>query len=355
MGNRSRESYDKFVGHTKVDDDKPSKATPLSVTFNPKNMPKPPLMSSRVCQAMRLSTSRQCLAIPTGIGPRCSFSTTPRPQKIGPESPRFIDVPQPPQQTGTPKLRIKGILPVPRQVFARRAPIKIPAEHLAATTPEPSSTSPSKPPRDPDVAERVAWKRRLAASRRQNLREGLTELRDRKRRTEKAMAGRGAFRQSRRNAKLHRPQREDERLTFPSVTVAMKMLQTGTLPDPDREARIARKRANVAATMAKQSEKRKEALHNLYLNARDFITTEEALLEKIEQIFVEVPVEFGDEAAPGDSIWKRGAPPDLEKMLNVMMRRKRDTVSVNSHYAEFAHQRSLRLAEELTGGKLDLE
>ena len=51
-----------------------------------------------------------------------AFSASAGRSALGPESPRYIDIPQPPQQTVPDKIRLKGILPVPRDVFAGQDP-----------------------------------------------------------------------------------------------------------------------------------------------------------------------------------------------------------------------------------------
>jgi hypothetical protein len=42
---------------------------------------------------------------------------------------------------------------------------------------------------------------------------------------------------------VQREKREDEQLTDPTITNSMKQFQKGIVPDPDRLARVERKRA----------------------------------------------------------------------------------------------------------------
>jgi hypothetical protein len=192
----------------------------------------------------------------------------------------------------------------------------------------------------------------MAASRRGNLREGLVELYKRKRDSEGAVAARSMTRQDERGRRLHAPQREDERLTDPTIKEANRILQSGPIPDPNREARVAEKIARVRAKEAAREEQRKNALHTLYMQARSFITTEEQLDAKIEEIFKETP------EGESDSIWQwtivaRGAPPTVQDMLSAVNNTEKEAVKYHSGPAQITGQRMKRLAEELTGGKMD--
>lgn len=314
-------------------------------------------------RAELLSRTRQCFTRspsrafePTGpfVTPSHLFSTTAQPRKVDPESPRFIEIPQPPQPSYPPQPRVKGFLPVPREVFHPRSPNKTSPQYLAATAPEPTAKSDeslSNIP-DPDLAERIAWRRRLASTRRHHLREGLVELRRRQDRTKRARGARGALRQAEREAKLYQPQPEDERLTSPTITQAMKQLQIGILPDPDRETRVALKMANFQATMAKQSEDRRRALHSLYMNARRFITDEKKLHERIEEVFVENWDEFSA-ANKGRGVWKNGPPVSLESLMERLNHQEKGAIRHGTSITELGVERALQLAEELTGGELD--
>ncbi|PBP23646.1 hypothetical protein BUE80_DR005293 [Diplocarpon rosae] len=273
-----------------------------------------------------------------------SFSTTKTVAAIGPENPRFIEIPIPPQQQIRPKLDIKGTLPSPRNIFPSRAGSKISPEYLAAVTPEP--TVKSEP-----ANEFVAWKRRMAASRRTNLRAGLLELHNRKETLDARLA-----RQSRRKSKsrekaLHAPQREDERLTNPTITKMTRTLQSGAVPDPDREKRLAEKVARVQARAIAKQEERQNALHTLYMNARNFITTEQQLDATIESIFVPDPHE---EHRMDDSIWNVvGTPITVKDMLASINKTEKSAVLFHASPAARTGERMKKIAEEMTGGKMD--
>ncbi|KAI6713890.1 hypothetical protein JHW43_003544 [Diplocarpon mali] len=288
-----------------------------------------------------LSSLSRCSS--TSITSRC-FSTTQSLAAIGPENPKFIEVPLPPQQQIRPKLDIKGTLPPPREIFPRRAGSKISPQYLAAVTPEPATK--------PEPAnEFVAWKRRMAASRRTNLREGLVELHKRKKAIEAMEAHQSRCKTKARERALHAPQREDERLTNPTILKTTRTLQSGPVPDPDREKRLAEKVARVQAKAIAKQEKRQNALHTLYMKARDFITTEEQLDAKIESIFIPDPHE---QHRMDDSIWNVvGAPTTVKDMLSSVNKTEKSAILFHASPAAQTGDRMKKIAEEMTGGKMD--
>lgn len=187
----------------------------------------------------------------------------------------------------------------------------------------------------------------MAASRRTNLREGLVELYKRKKEHDGVVAVQSRAKQEERAKRLHAPQREDERLTDPTIKEANQILQSGPIPDPNREARVAEKIARVQAKGAAREEQRKNALHTLYMQARSFITTEEQLDAKIEEIFKE-PSE-----GESDSIWDTAFPPTIGEMLSSINKTEKVAVKYHSGPAQITGERMKKIAEELTGGKMD--
>ncbi|KAH0538276.1 hypothetical protein FGG08_005147 [Glutinoglossum americanum] len=283
-----------------------------------------------------------------------TFSTTQPNHKYGPESPKFIEVPQPRQSRPPPKRRIKGILPVPRNIFSRRRPTNLTSEYFAAVTPEP--TAPEGDVKlTGEQGELVAWKRRMAAMRRRNLREGLVGLYNRKKQTDRVTAARSAFKAAERERLLNEKEREDVRLTSPTIPQSLMQLQRGPLPDPDRAQRIAEKVATVQAKQNEKAEERRGHLHTLYMHARDFITTEEQLNEAIERIFVPYPEEFvdSDKGDRGENIWNTGPPETVQEMLNRVNRVGERAADIHEGLAVLTDKRVKRIAEELTGGKMD--
>jgi hypothetical protein len=263
---------------------------------------------------------------------------------IGPESPKFIEIPQPPQRQVQRRKIIKGTLPTPRNIFHPRAPDRMNPDYIAATLPE------AKARPDP-VDERTAWKRRMAAIRKANLREGLLGLHTRKLRQDAVRTSQNIAKRKDRERRLHAPEREDERLTRPTVTAALQNFHIG-LQDPNREARIAEKVERCKEKEELKKEERRNALHTLYMNAREFITTEEQLDEEIEKIFVPSP--FGEHHKGKDNIWDaHGAPPTVQEMLQAINDAQKNALEYHRGPAHITGQRMKKIAEELTGGKMD--
>lgn len=186
----------------------------------------------------------------------------------------------------------------------------------------------------------------MAETRRKNLREGLLELHERKKKTDSFMVRRSMAKQFRRERILNQPEREDERLTRPSVVKAMQPTKYSVLPDPDREERLARSKALLEAKEAEKKAERQDAIHTLYMNARNFITTEAQLAAEIERVFPE-----GDNPAwrndhqPGENIWNLGVPPTIQSIVN-------DSKKSEAARWDVIQGRVKKLAEEITGGKL---
>nr|POE77624.1 hypothetical protein CFP56_09271 [Quercus suber] len=110
--------------------------------------------------------------------PQCtlrSFTTSSLRSAVGPEHPQYIDVPQPPQPNVPYLPVVKGRLPVPRDVFAHaKKQDKASDAWIDRATKAPRQAVRTKP------GSREEWKAKISAQRRQNLREGLKSLRERK-------------------------------------------------------------------------------------------------------------------------------------------------------------------------------
>jgi hypothetical protein len=132
----------------------------------------------------------------------------------------------------------------------------------------------------------------MAEARHRNLREGLTELKERKEARLKRRAEILSERNAAREEALTKPDREDVRLTLPSV---LKVLQgKAEVADPRREDRLAEKRANWVKKEERRRAERAALLHELYIDASEFIVTETQLDAVIEAKFSELsgPHEF---------------------------------------------------------------
>ncbi|KAL8886844.1 MAG: hypothetical protein Q9215_005493 [Flavoplaca cf. flavocitrina] len=292
--------------------------------------------------------------------PRLFSTTTPshRPS-MGPESPNYIHVPRAPQPDAYYRPHIKGILPTPRHIFPRtkkEAPeIKTSDAYFAATTPEPSPATLNAPkPKgiDPSARRLIEWKSKIAEHRRRNLRESLVELRERKKKTDARLDARSAAKQRDRQARLSAPTPADEKYTAASVLQSTLPSRSG-LRDPDREARIAQKQANFSAHDAMKKAERQNALHTLYMNARDFIVTEEKLNEAVERAFDPSSNQFDNESRRGLNIWNLGYPETVKEHLERANKGEAGrAVERMSGFSGITDERMRRIGEELTGGKM---
>lgn len=191
----------------------------------------------------------------------------------------------------------------------------------------------------------------MAENRRKNLRDSLVELKKRQLDRTSRLGSIAGLQKIERTKALQAPQREDERLTNPTITSAVSTLQTGAVPDPNRQQRIAEKEARFAAREAAKAEQRKDALHTLYMHARDFIVTEKQLNDEIDRIFVDAPFKNHPHK---DNIWDAyRAPETVQDMLLEVNNTQKQAVLYHKGPSHITGQRLKRIAEELTGGKME--
>jgi hypothetical protein len=292
-------------------------------------------MTSTLTHSRGFLRTFQCTRIPI----RC-LSTPTSDVKIPPESPKFIEVPQPLQWQAYKKPPVKGILPLPRQIFPERGTDKTSPEYIARLTRE---TTKPKTYRSPQVKALADWKSRQSAIRRRNLRESIAELHQRKVMADRRRDWIAAQKRAAHEILVAQPEREDERLTNPTILNALRPGQRTPLPDPKRAERVAAMKARYAAKEAAKHEERQNDLHSLYMTARDFIVTEEQLERKVEEVFEDPWFKKN----PEHSIWdKEGYPDTAESMLVDMSKARKGAV------ADITRERAKRLAEELIGGKM---
>ncbi len=245
---------------------------------------------------------------------------------------------------------MKGVLPTPRKIFPRQKKGKIrkaSPEYLAAVTPEPLE---DKTTRSDD--EFVSWKARQSELRRRNLREGLTELHQRKheigRRTSIIRAENSRIREK----LLYARERKDVWLTSPTVLSTQRPTKHHALPDPTRSARLAIKSQNVADMAAMREENRRNALHTLYVNAGDFITTGKQLDGVIARAFDDNS-QFRSDSSEGVNIWNLGYPETVQELLGKVNKSGRQTALDSAEGNEIVtRERMRKIGEELTGGKM---
>ncbi|KAL4996929.1 hypothetical protein BDV10DRAFT_100961 [Aspergillus recurvatus] len=262
--------------------------------------------------------------------------------RVGPESPNFIEIPRTIQTDLPPKPRVKGTLPVPRELFPKRRADKPNKQYIAAATPLPTKQEKIDP--DEPHGEYRSWKRSMAEMRRQNFEEGLLELHSRKLRTDKTMEDRSRERQKLRDQVLRQREREDEYLTRPSIPRDMLPKRMPVLPDPGREQRLAQSKVRTQKKTARNVAERRDALHSLYMNARHFITTETQLAAEIEKVFPEGENEaWRSDHKYGENIWNLGFPRGMASRVNENREVERWDV---------VQGRVKKLGEQITGGTI---
>jgi len=281
------------------------------------------------------------------------FSSSPTNLAVPPEAPLYIDVPQVRQEDQPFKRRVRGVLPVPREIFSSIQRDKTSEEYISGAT---KDARRKKIP----TTEREKWNAQLTSIRKKHLREGLVELHRRKQTYTSRVLARSDAKARTREILLHQPQREEDRLTSASITQQMKPTR-GVLPDPNHEVNLAIKKANVERKEAERREKRRDSLHTLYMNARDFITTEADLKAEIDRVFPEKgpnPEWINAKGQEGPNVWGLGVPPTVANMVDSLTTstnpERSEYAKMNSKLAQFnvTQQRLKKIAEELTGGKI---
>ena len=267
-----------------------------------------------------------------------------------PEHPKFIDIPRPIQPQAVGKPLIKGRLPVPREVFPSWGPSKTSPDFLAATTPERPPQDLARIP-DPRIRQAVSFKQRQAEQRRQNFRQGISELHQRKKRIDGEVAARSSKILASNRAARDAPEREDEMLTKASILQSDLPPKKLLVSDSDQERNLAIKRERTTASIAQVQQERKEMLHTLYVNAQNFITTGEQLDEAIDQAFDDMD-QFRSQSKRGFNVWNFGEPDTTAKMLGKSEKSYESSFkAVDDAPKRLTEQRMKRLGEELTGGK----
>ncbi|KAI1818282.1 hypothetical protein GGS20DRAFT_581701 [Poronia punctata] len=284
-------------------------------------------------------------------------------QRIPPESPAFINVPNPPQDQSIEARRelkrVRGFLPTPRRIFNHpRDERKSKEDWVQRAAPLPKfrdrEALRSKLATDPH-AELVEWKRTMADSRRQNLSSGLKSLWKREKRARKSRETADRAKALAFKKAFTAPEREDERLTRGTINAGT--LVTHVAPDPLRFER-AKESAERTATIAKQkSERRLDALQTLYMKARSFIVTEEQLEAAVRAEFADDHFTKEGTTAAGQHIYNiwdaEGLPMSVDSMIRDSERTSDTVVPDVSLGQNLVNWRQKQVAEELTGGTMD--
>lgn len=297
----------------------------------------------------RLPSCRALLARRQLPATRSFSNSSYRPaNRVPPESPSYIRLPQPPQNEEIRRERVRGFLPVPRNIFPKHdGNRKIQSEYLEKTTPAPAQhqKAPSK--------EQI-WKGKLAESRRQNLASGIKTLWNRKVGTDRRRAARTKATVERHRLALAAPEREDDRVT--RGTVLESLMDTKVHLDPNRFARAERSRRKVLAAENAKREARRDALMELYISASQFITSESELKAEIENTFSADYFKKQGQAAArygAANAWgSYGKPPSIGRMLESAKGASKKLVDILESEHDRSVKRQKRIAEEFTGGKM---
>ena len=285
-----------------------------------------------------------------------AFTTTTTQCAIPPEAPNYVDVPPShPPDLVTPR-RQKGILPVPRELFPPQQPDKPSADYLARVT---RDKKPENVVSEENMSDLGRYRHRLGETRKQYLRESLLDLHIRKEAHTKRIAFRSHQKQAERERLINQPERIDEQLTNATIPQYMRPLNGKQIPPGDMKAAYERKKTNLERHKVEKDEERRDALHTLYMNARNFITTEEQLGAEIDRAF---PVDgkhpnFKSDVSPGSNMWNIGAPPTIGDLLEAGSQRVRKDFSKaglenSAQKYRIDQERMKRIAEELSGGKI---
>lgn len=316
----------------------------------------PPQLPRRPLHALTSTASRTATTTASPSTTLRLFTTTTihhAPPSIPPESPKYISVPVPPQSTEGRLPRLKGHLPVPRQIFAKRdGDRKIAPGYVRRATPR------SKPEAagQPAQTELEAWRRKMADSRRWALMEGLEGLWERKKKTDERTQRLGQARNKLNRKKALAEESLEDVLARPSVLGSCA--RTEVVVDPRRFGKAERAGRKVRGKAAARREMDEEYLSELYIAAKDYILTERELQAKVDELF---DAKYFESKGMVDalSVWDLyGKPVSMDRMVDrygggkpaaalSLMGDELMPTDVSKTV-----QKQKMVAEELTGGKL---
>ncbi|TLS29195.1 hypothetical protein PpBr36_01080 [Pyricularia pennisetigena] len=306
-------------------------------------------------------SSLRCAAASAATSSARQFTTSRHRQKvlIPPESPKFINLPEPPQSKVLPRVRNKGKLPVPRQIFdlRRRAPgtpshgrrdPRLQDGYVDTVMPRSKAELEGK---DTASTPLQQWRRKLTNDRRVALEEGLKGLFKRQLKKKRAEGRERFLLRGEAIAAFDAPERRDEFLN--RSTIRADTISTKVELDPLRHERAAESAKRTAAILEARAERRRDSLQGLYMAAKDFIVTEEELTKRIEVLFSEEHHAHTDPntGSKAENIWMAmGKPFKVSERMAQFARTSNDDSRHSNEAREM--QRQKNVAEELTGGRL---
>lgn len=321
----------------------------------PPPIPRAPLRSlggTKLASCMTTSTTKTI----TPSSSRLFGTTAPLHDDIivPPESPRFITLPDMPQNDETRRPPVRGHLPVPREIFTKRAHAKhkISGRFAEDTAPRSAAEQQGLPPK----SDKDAWRRLMADSRRQALATGVDNLWRRKVRREATAKARADAHLERNLAAARAPERPDEEYTRGTVPAAT--LSTAVPRDPLYAERQLASAARTEALQQGRSEARKDAIQRLYVEASRFIVTEDELASRVDELFTEThfyKAGVGRGRYGAENVWHGyGKPVTVRDMFAEMRGTHRNVVKRYNPDETKTAQRQKIVAGELTGGALSV-
>lgn len=297
------------------------------------------LVRSSICQSCRQATSRQVRSF-----------TSSSALAVGPESPNFVDIPRQVQPDTIWKKSIKGTLPVPRDIFTRQKPNKHTPEFVAAATQEPIPENALQPDEDP-TTDMKAWRKKMAQTRRDNLRSGTDELYQRSEAQTHLLGARSEHKQDLQRRLIKTAEAKDKALAASSATP--EFINQASLFAGRSEASLNAAKNRVKQIEARKATSRAEAVQELYMNARKFIVTEDQLDEVIKKTFPEGSnPAWKTDVEEGENIWNLGPPSSLADLVAATDRTTMADHEVSHAQQQITKKRLQKLAEEVTGGKM---
>ncbi|KAG6074733.1 hypothetical protein E4U15_006041 [Claviceps sp. LM218 group G6] len=265
--------------------------------------------------------------------------------RVSPESPSYVRLPTPPQSDEARPARIRGHLPVPRQIFPRReGDAKIQASYIEKTAPRSTQV------RVDNNVQR--WKAALADSRRSNLKDGLDALWDRRLEKDNDRIYRARRKTQQHNTAGVQVETEDDRLT--RSTILKALMDTKVHPDPERFSRAKKSRSKVLALDSAKREARRDAIMELYTSASKFIVYENELKAEIDKVFTEDYFRTLSSQASRhgctDNVWGIcGKPPSIGNMIEASTGASTKLYPVS----DLSVKRQKTIADHLTSGKME--
>lgn len=267
---------------------------------------------------------------------------------IPPHSPRFVYVPRPAQEAPITRTQRKGTLPKPR-IPLLRTKEQLPW-HLENTAPASVAVQLAKniPIRDRD---QVEWKTKESNLRRKNYLEGYTTLRKR----EAGASGRNPSASKRgiptARQRVMGREKSYEEMSRPSILSFMTKAETWRHVKRT-PTEIEAGRARFAKTEEDKEYKRQINVHNLYINAKNFIVNADQLEDRLAKTFDSDFYQYNKDKNFG--IWdEEGWPEDTSYLMDRAQNNDNTSAAIETNgYTESARRRIMKVTEEMTGGKL---